>query len=154
MNLLADGEQVATKDVTEADGWAYEFKDLPKFKDGQEIVYTVTENTVKDYTTKIEGYNITNTYNPGKISGTVTKRWEDANNQDGLRPDSIKIQLYANGKKQGQPVESTEKGHWTYSWIELDATDKDGKGIHYSIKEVDAVNGYAATITGENTGNL
>lgn len=154
VNLLADGEQVATKEVTEADGWNYEFKDLPKFKDGQEIVYTVTENTVKDYTTKIKGYNITNTYNPGKISGTVTKRWEDANNQDGLRPDSIKIQLYANGKKQGQPVELTEKGHWTYSWKELDATDKDGKGIHYSIKEVDAVNGYAATITGENTGNL
>ena len=154
VNLLADGEQVATKEVTEADGWAYEFKDLPKFKDGKEIVYTVTENTVKDYTTKIKGYNITNTYNPGKISGIVTKRWEDTNNQDGLRPNSIKIQLYANGKKQGQPVELTEKGHWTYSWKELDATDKDGKGIQYSIKEVDVVDGYIATITGENTGNL
>ena len=154
VNLLADGEQVATKEVTEADGWAYEFKDLPKFKDGKEIVYTVTENTVKDYTTKIKGYNITNTYNPGKISGIVTKRWEDTNNQDGLRPNSVKIQLYANGKKQGQPVELTEKGHWTYSWKELDATDKDGKGIQYSIKEVDVVDGYIATITGENTGNL
>ena len=154
VNLLADGEQVATKEVTEADGWNYEFKDLPKFKDGKEIVYTVTENTVKDYTTMIKGYNITNTYNPGKISGTVTKRWEDTNNQDGLRPNSIKIQLYANGKKQGQPVELTEKGHWTYSWKELDATDKNGKGIQYSIKEVDVVNGYTATITGENIGNL
>ena len=102
----------------------------------------------------IKGYNITNTYNPGKISGTVTKRWEDTNNQDGLRPNSIKIQLYANGKKQGQPVELTEKGHWTYSWKELDATDKNGKGIQYSIKEVDVVNGYTATITGENIGNL
>ncbi|THE09336.1 Cna B-type domain-containing protein [Enterococcus hirae] len=154
VNLLADGEQIATKAVTENDGWSYEFQNLPKYKDGKEIVYTITENAVENYTTEIEGFNITNTYNPGKISGTVVKHWEDKNNQAGIRPDSIKIQLYANGEKQGQPVELTEKGNWMYSWKELEARDKDGKAIQYSIKEVDVADGYTATITGENTGNL
>ncbi|OTP09471.1 hypothetical protein A5844_002249, partial [Enterococcus sp. 10A9_DIV0425] len=41
VNLLADGEQIATKVVTENDGWSYEFQNLPKYKDGKEIVYTV-----------------------------------------------------------------------------------------------------------------
>ena len=154
VNLLADGAPVATQEVTETDGWTYTFKDLPKFKEGKEIVYTITENTVDNYVTKIDGFNITNTYKPGKISGTVTKHWEDNHNQARIRPDSIKIQLYANGSAQGQPVKLTEKGNWTYSWNELEALDDEGKTIQYTIKEVGVVNGYSATVTGENTGNL
>lgn len=154
INLLANGEQVASKEVTETDDWNYTFTNLPKLKDGNEIIYTVTENTVENYTTKIDGFNITNTYNPGKISGTVTKHWEDNNNQDGIRPDSIKVQLYANGKEQGEPVVLSEKTNWTYTWKELDATDKDGKMIQYTLKEIDTANGYTAAITGENIGNM
>ncbi|EKZ0484914.1 Cna B-type domain-containing protein [Enterococcus faecalis] len=154
VNLLADGEQVATKEVTEADGWQYSFTNLPKFKDGQEIVYTVTENKVLNYTTKIEGYNIINTYSPGEISGTVTKHWEDGNDHDGIRPESIKIQLYANGEAHGEPVKVKAKDNWTYTWEHLPITNKDGKVIHYSIKEIEVADGYTATISGENIGNL
>ena len=154
VNLLADGQQVDSKEVKEADGWTYAFTNLPKFKDGKEIVYTVTENQVSDYNTEIKGFDITNTYSPGEISGTVTKHWEDGNNQDGIRPENIKIQLYANGEKQGKPVEVKAKDNWTYTWQHLKLTDENGKVIQYSIKEVDVVEGYTATVTGENTGNL
>ena len=51
VNLLADGNKVAEKTVTKDDDWKYEFKDLPKYKNGKEIVYTVTENTVEVYNT-------------------------------------------------------------------------------------------------------
>ncbi|EGO7994987.1 Cna B-type domain-containing protein, partial [Enterococcus faecalis] len=119
VNLLADGEQVATKEVTEADGWQYSFTNLPKFKDGQEIVYTVTESDVPEYNTSIEGYNITNSYTPGKTSVSVTKEWDDANNQDGKRPNSIQVQLKANGEKQGEPVTLTAANNWTTTWNDL-----------------------------------
>ncbi|RRQ91184.1 hypothetical protein CUR52_15975 [Enterococcus faecalis] len=64
VNLLADGEQVDSKEVTANEDWMYAFTNLPKFKDGKEIVYTVTENQVPDYNTEITGYDITNTYTP------------------------------------------------------------------------------------------
>lgn len=154
VNLLANGKQTASKEVSAADDWEYKFTKLPKFENGKEIVYTITENSVEDYTTEINGTNLINSYNPGKISGTVTKRWEDNNDRDGIRPDSIKLQLYANGKEQGQTVELNEKSKWTYTWRELAAKDKEGKTIQYSVKEVDIADGYTATITGKNTGNI
>lgn len=154
INLLADGKQVDTKEVSEITNWMYEFTNLPKFKDGKEIVYTVTENTVKEYITKIEGFNIINTYSPGKTSATVTKHWNDNNNQDGIRPNNIKIQLYANNKKYNEPIELNQSSQWTYTWESLAATDENGREINYSIKEINIPKGYTATITGENKGNL
>ena len=64
VNLLANGKKVKEAKVTKDTNWKYSFTDLDKYKDGQEITYTVTENEVKDYTTKIEGYKITNRYTP------------------------------------------------------------------------------------------
>jgi LPXTG-motif cell wall-anchored protein len=154
INLLADGKQVDTKEVSEITNWMYEFTNLPKFKDGKEIVYTVTENTVKEYITKIEGFNIINTYSPGKTSATVTKHWNDNNNQDGIRPDNIKIQLYANNKKYNEPIELNQSSQWTYTWESLAATDENGREINYSIKEVNVANGYIVSIINENRGNF
>ncbi|MCC4046614.1 Cna B-type domain-containing protein, partial [Enterococcus gallinarum] len=71
------------------DGWKYEFTNLPKYENGQEIVYTITEDQVPDYNTEIHGFDITNSYTPGKTSVSVTKAWNDQNNQDGLRPNSV-----------------------------------------------------------------
>ena len=39
-----------------------------------------------------------------QINIPVEKVWDDNNNQDGKRPESIQVQLYANGKAQGEPV--------------------------------------------------
>ena len=52
---------------------------------------------------------MTNSYTPGKTSVTVTKSWNDADNQDGKRPESIQVQLYADGKAQGEPVVLNDK---------------------------------------------
>ncbi|PNZ72272.1 Cna B-type domain-containing protein, partial [Mammaliicoccus stepanovicii] len=37
VNLLANGEKIDSVEVSEQDGWQYEFNQLPKYKDGQEI---------------------------------------------------------------------------------------------------------------------
>lgn len=44
--------------------------------------------------------SITNKLQTVNVSGT--KMWDDAENQDGIRPDSITINLMANGKKVGE----------------------------------------------------
>lgn len=146
VNLLADGKVVQTKEVSAKDDWKYSFDNLAKKDNGKDIKYTVTEDQVRDYTTKIEGYNITNSYIPGKTSLRVTKVWDDNNDQAGLRPNSIKVQLYADGKAKGEPIELNADNKWTYAWSEL-AEKENGKAITYTVKEVGEVKGYTAVVS-------
>lgn len=69
---------------------------------------------------------------------TVTKAWDDNNDQDGLHPDSIQVQLYANGKVQGDPVTLGKALYWKYTWSDLDQKSC-GKDIAYTVKEVSNV---------------
>ena len=62
VELYADGEKVDEQTVTAASNWKFTFTDLPKVKDGEEIVYTIGEVKVEGYTTKIDGFKITNTH--------------------------------------------------------------------------------------------
>ena len=101
--------------ATAANGWKYSFTDLPKYENGRVIKYTVTEDAVNGYTPDIDGYNIRNSYTPEETSVTVTKGWDDANNQDGKRPKSVKVQLYANGEKKGAEVELGDGNIWTHT---------------------------------------
>ena len=65
VKLLANGEEKTSVITTEEQDWKYSFTELPKFDDnGNEIKYTVDEETVSGYTKKIDGYNITNTHTP------------------------------------------------------------------------------------------
>ena len=153
VNLLANEKKVAEKTITKNDNWRYSFTDLPKYEKGKEIEYTVTENPVGEYNFSSNGgYNIKNSYTPGKTSVTVTKRWDDANNQDGKRPNSIKVQLYADDEKEGDEVELTD-GNWTHTWNDL-PEKKAGKTIKYTVKEVGTVDGYTTNIDNSNTGNI
>ncbi|WP_429950024.1 Cna B-type domain-containing protein [Enterococcus sp. AZ101] len=153
VNLLADGEKVAEKVVTEADNWEYAFSDLPKYKEGKEIQYTVTENHVPEYSVEIDGTNLINHYTPGQTSVTVTKAWNDADNQDGKRPENITVQLYANEKKQGEPVSLSDKNLWQHTWTELDEK-ANGQDIIYSVKETSIDEEYGITIDSEDLGNV
>ncbi len=67
---------------------------------GNVINYTVDEaeiNTddLKFYTKSINGNKVNNTFvsSDEKTSVTVTKTWNDNNNANGKRPESIKLQI-------------------------------------------------------------
>jgi len=62
VHLLADGTEVANQTLTEATNWQFTFVDLPKYVNGHEIVYTITEDKVAQYETTIAGGDITNTH--------------------------------------------------------------------------------------------
>lgn len=154
VHLLANGTEVQALDLTgEGDEWTHTFTDLPVYKDGQKVVYTVTEDKVDNYTTKIDGTTITNTYKPGKTSLTVTKNWKDANDQDGLRPKSIKVQLYAGDQKVGKAVELSADNQWTHTFSNLDEK-KAGQVINYTVKEIDVPEGYTQAVEATNPGQV
>ena len=147
VKLLADGELKETKTVTEDDGWNYSFTGLDKFKDGNLINYTVEEEKVEGYTSAVEGYDITNSYTPGKTSVKVTKAWNDSNDQDGLRPNEIKVQLKADGEPYGKEESLNAENGWSHTWDDLDEK-KAGTEIVYTVEEVGEVTGYTAEVSG------
>ncbi len=152
VRLLANGEEKDSQTVTadENGNWTYSFENLPKYEAGKEIVYTVTEDAVADYTTEITGYDITNSYAPGKTSVTVTKAWADNDNRGGHRPKEIKVQLKADGENSGEEIILNAENKWTYTWSELDEK-RAGKDIVYTVEEIGKTAGYISTVTGNAT---
>ena len=150
IRLMADGKEIQKQEVkADKDGnWTYAFNDLPKYANGQEITYTVSEDAVKDYTTTQKGNDFTNTHKVGKTSVSVKKIWKDNNNQDGIRPEKITVELLANGEKTDKTLTLDEKNNWSGSFTDLDAKKK-GKDIQYSIAEVSVPKGYKSIITGD-----
>ncbi len=147
IRLHQNGEVIASRTVTAYDGWTWTFSNQPKYENGQEISYTVTEDAVDEYSATVDGYDVTNAYTPGQTSLMVTKDWEDANDQDGLRPNRITVELLADGVPTGQTLTLREANQWTDTFRELDEYES-GIRIAYTVAEV-AVDGY----TGEQTGN-
>ena len=95
IRLYADGTALTDKvqTVTAADNWKWTFTNLPKYANGREIVYTISEDAVTNYTTSVSGYNVTNTYTPEVVRVVIRKVWDDENNQDGKRPTELKVDL-------------------------------------------------------------
>ena len=146
--LLANGEQVATKQVTANDNWDYEFTDLPKNSNGQPIVYTINEEPVSGYTSQVEGFNLTNTYKevPTIPSVNVTQQWDDDNDREKDRPSSVKVQLYDRDKKHGDPVILNDGNHWSHSWKNLPKQDANGNKTNYTVKAIDVPKNYQSTV--------
>ena len=94
VNLLANGKVVKTATVTEEDNWSYVFSNLPKYAEGKEIVYTVSEEEVTGYEVKVDGYNLINTHVPKSENGTTPNT---NNNDQNLPPktgDHVDIMLF------------------------------------------------------------
>lgn len=137
--------------VTDKDSFATVFEDVPKFFDeGKEVVYTVTQNEIDGYTTDVTNtdkytFQITNTHEPEKLAKTVTKVWDDNNNQDGLRPNTLRIALTGT---DGTYIEKnlSAANNWTETFEGLYKYFKEGTPIQYTIDE-EAVGGYEKEIS-------
>lgn len=147
INLLKNGTKIDSVKVKEADGWKWKFEGLDKYENGNEITYSISEEQVEGYSAEINGYDVKNSYTPGKTSVQVTKAWEDKNDQDGKRPESITIKLLADGEETGKTLTLTKADNWTGTFTDLDEY-KAGKKIEYTIKEESVGNGYVSIITG------
>lgn len=146
IRLYANGEQVKVVTVTADDGWKWNFTNLPKYENGSEIRYTITEDVVPGYQSEVDGMDVTNHYTPGQINISVTKNWQDRDDADGIRPDSITVKLYADGKDTGRELVLDQENNWTGSFDELDEY-AGGVKIVYTIAEIE-VKGYDTAISG------
>jgi len=155
--LLADGEPTEYTLVLNADNsFAGTFSDLPVNKDGKKIVYTVKELDAAPYVCTVEGdaetgFKLTNTYTPEKVTVEGTKTWDDADDQDGIRPESIIINLLANGEVIDTKT-VTEADGWTWTFADLYKFEN-GEEIEYTITE-NAVEGYETVVEGYNVTNV
>jgi hypothetical protein len=158
VQLYADGAEVADQVlILNADNdWKGTFSGLDEYAKGQKIDYTVKE-VVEDewaelYTNEVtgtlaDGYLITNTHVPYMTSVSVTKVWNDSDNLDGSRPDSVTVQLLANGEAlEGKTLTLSETNGWADTFADLPEY-ANGEKIVYTVEEA-AVEGYTTEITG------
>ena len=151
IRLLANGEEVAGKTLTlNADnGWSGSFTGLDVYSEGVAIDYTVEEVSVAGYTSNItdaaDGFTITNTHTPEKTAVSVQKVWNDADDQDGMRPDAVTVRLLADGQKTDRALTLNADNDWAGSFSDL-AVYNAGQPIAYTVEEV-SVAGYTSNIT-------
>ncbi|WP_131799044.1 Cna B-type domain-containing protein, partial [Bacillus mycoides] len=144
VDLLQNGQVIATQEVTEASGWKYEFKDLAAYDaEGKAYKYEVKEQAVDGYQSKVKGNDITNT-KVGQTKVEGTKTWKDDNAKD--RPEMIKVDLLQNGKVI-DTKEVSAASEWKYAFTDLAAYDAEGKAYKYEVKE-QAVSGYQTEVNG------
>lgn len=72
---------------------------------------------------------------------TVTKKWNDGFDKNGLRPKAIQVYLLKNGERyENMSVTLSEENNWTYTWKDLPIA-----GGEYSVEEVPVL-GYEADV--------
>ena len=148
--LFANGDQVSEPVELRAEtGWSHTWEGLFANDNGEPIEYTVQEMEVPlPYVVSIDGFNITNSYESATTAKTITKVWDDNNDQDRIRPESVAVQLYANGNAVGEAVSLSAQSDWSYTWENLPVNEK-GKAIEYTVEEVDVPEGYEASFSAE-----
>ena len=144
VHLLANGNEVASTKLSAGNNWTYTFENINLKENGQDIEYSVIEDNVNGYTQNIEYNNvdtftITNTHIPETKNITIEKIWNDNENQDGLRPDTIEVTLKADGEVKG--TFNIDNNTWKTSVENLDVYSS-GKEILYTIEEK-VVDGYS-----------
>lgn len=140
--------------VNAGDSAAYWF-DLPVMVDGKQAEYKAVEATTIDgYTAQCtdpasaaDGMVMAciNTHAPETTSLGVNKVWDDANNQDGSRPDSITVHLVKNGVKTNQSATLSVANNWSNAnaFTNLPVYEN-GMKITYGVQE-DVPSGYTVT---------
>lgn len=153
VSLLANEAVKETVNVTSADNWVTSFENLPVYENGEKITYTVRENNVaQGYTAEVsgsvdEGFAITNTHTPATTEVTVTKSWDDNNNQDGIRPTTVSVSLM-NGTAVVDTQSLNKTNNWTYTFNNLDKKAS-GTDIVYTVVENNVPTGYSAEVTAD-----
>ena len=137
---IKDGETTVdtiTVTANTAGEWAFTSIDLPKYRaDGTgtvEIPYTVSEAAVPRFATTISGTEITNTLNTCDV--TVSINWDDADDQDGYRPneDGVAVTLIGDSVEVDTIVLNAEN-NWTHTWTDVPKESDSDTDIQYTVE--------------------
>ena len=154
--LIKNGtETKTTLELTADNDWKGEFSKLDKFDSAGDLIsYGIKEIEVNYYPKPdvtgdaTKGFVVTNKRTPEMVDISVSKSWDDSNNQDGKRVGEVEVQLYADGcAVAGKVLKLNEGNGWKGTFIELDKY-QNGKKISYTVKETTNVDGYTASVSG------
>lgn len=149
VNLLANGQVTQTVTLSANNNWTATVDDLPAYtNNGQSIVYAWAEaNVPAGYTSSVNGNVITNSHHAANTYRTVRKVWNDDDDQDGLRPTSVTVNLLANGQVV-RTLTLTAAQDWTATVFGL-PVNADGQAIDYVWQEVNVPVGYTSAVDGD-----
>ena len=82
----------------------------------------------------------------GPMDLFVICEWDDAQDQDRIRPDRVSVSLYENGNETGREITLSKENGWSGSFDRLPCV-RNGEILSYSIIEA-RVEGYTGTIEG------
>ena len=162
--VVKNGDQeVKTQEITKEDiveettnQWSTIIEGLQKYdENGNEIQYTVEEKeknaddlkfyeaeenfvTVEDHQATIRNAFV----KPDDTTTvTVNKVWNDNNDANGKRPESIKVKVTGNGQTYTQEINAPKNeiegnsNGWTYTFTDLPKYDDNGQEIIYTVSE-------------------
>ena len=142
VTLNAGDEAVASFTLNAADNWTATAEGLPVNAGGKPIAYSWTEEEIDGYTLTVfssgNTTTLTNTHVPATVDLTVTKVWDDNDDQDGLRPENLTVTL-----SSGEKVILTAENGWTATVTDLPVC-LSGAAVDYHWTE-EAVDGYTLT---------
>ncbi len=84
------------------------------------------------------------------VEKTVTKKWVDGNDEAGLRPVYIYVQLKQNGEEYGASVRLDASNGWKHTWTDLPKYKNVGNDVEhqYTVEEVGTPPGYESSVNG------
>ena len=154
--LIKNGtETKTTLELTADNDWKGEFSKLDKFDSAGDLIsYGIKEIEVNYYPKPdvtgdaTKGFVVTNKRTPEMVDISVSKSWDDSNNQDGKRVGEVEVQLYADGSAvAGKVLKLNEGNGWKGTFQDLDKYKK-GQEIKYTVVETTNVDGYTASVSG------
>ncbi len=127
--------------------------DVAKYREGDTGPYMneatwVDGNNIRHYSPHTL-LRVHNRNDNGQVTVFVTSQWDDQNNQDGLRPDSVTVKLFRDGIETGLTLTLSESNNWSGDFGDLKKYEN-GVVHQYTIK-ADAVDEYDSTIMGDMT---
>lgn len=170
-----------TVDLNETNGWKHVFKNLDimyinRGEAGTPVVYSVKVNVPEKYTVEYkpestvltefdkdtgDGYvplNITLAHAGDTKTVPVTVNWNDDSDHDRKRPESITLQLYADGVALGGKTltlraEDFTGNQWTGEFADMQTYTNNGTAVYYTVKVADATatNGIYSIMTAGTT---
>ena len=129
VELLSNNEHYGNYTLGISNEWSYLVAGIPKYLNEQIISYTVNPPNVEGYTYEIDGRTITYSHTPEKKQIPLLATWDDNNNEDGKRPDSITVTLFKGTQRYGAYTLSSSN-NYSYN-LELDKYES-GVEIEYS----------------------
>ena len=149
-------EQIVHGNKTTNEGWRYIFE-VPKYnEESEEVEYEIGERSLnskfypeEEIRIDQENRTITNVFvvPDEKVSVEVRKIWEDDNNRERKRPESVTIVVTGNGQTYRQELnksneDSSNSNNWVYTFNDLPKYDENGDEINYTIDEEELENRY------------